>query len=272
MFRNDIKPFYINSSVRDAGGSNEDFTITDTRETIDNAPKTVKLLNACIPFTWNNVTDTGGGGEELQFTDSVPTIYTVTVPAGNYSGGDALATAVATAMNGSGSPDTFTVTFDDNTYKLTFTTTGADMELNFTTVDDLASTLGFEAGSDYGPAASITSVNVVNVLGYLEMFICSDLVCGADNGVIPWTTSSPESDLCILARVPIRSCFGGIVDYIAQTELPMFPVTQSDFVQESLEPRTVPRSMRFYLRWPDNTQVDLNGATWTAELIFNFNE
>lgn len=271
MFRNDIKPFYINSSVRDAGGSNEDFTITDTRETIDNAPKTVKLLNACIPFTWNNVPDTGGGGSELQFTDSVPTVYTVTVPAGNYTG-TTLATAVAAAMNAAGSPDTFSVTFDSNTYKMTFTTTGADMELNFTTIDDMAETLGFDAGTDYGPAASITSVNVVNILGYLEMFICSDLVCGSDNGVIPWTTSSPVSDLCVLARVPIRACYGGVVDYVAQTELPAFPVTQSEFVAETLEPRTVARSMRFYLRWPDNTPVDLNGAVWTAELIFNFNE
>jgi hypothetical protein len=26
------------------------------------------------------------------------------------------------------------------------------------------------------------------------------------------------------------------------------------------------------LRWPDNSAVSLNGASWTAEILFDFNE
>jgi hypothetical protein len=267
MFVRDIKPIYINSAVRSTG-TNEDFTITDTGDTITNSPKTVKLINACIPYTWNNIQS---GSNDLTFEDSVPTQYTVQVPAGNYTG-TTLAAAVETAMNGAGSGDTFTVDFDTNTYKMTFTTTGADLLLDFSTSPDLAVILGFVSGSTYGPAASITSPNVVNIIEFLEMMICSDLVCGSDNGVIPWTPNPPVSDLCILARVPIRSCYGGIVDYVASPDSPYMPITQSEFSKAKEINGNNPGTIRFYLRWPDNSAVSLNGASWTAEILFDFNE
>lgn len=267
MFRFDRKPIYINSAVRSTG-TNEDFTITDTGDTITNSPKTVKLINAFIPYTWNNIQ---AGSNDLTFSDSVPTPYTVQIPAGNYTG-TTLAAAVALAMNGAGSGDVFTVTFDATTYKMTFATTGLSMSLDFATSPDLATLLGFISGVTYGPATPITSPNVVNIIEFLEMMICSDLVCGSDNGVIPWTPNPPVPDLCILARVPIRACYGGIVDYIASPEFPYMPVTQSEFSKAKELNGNNPGTIRFYLRWPDNTPVDLNGATWTAELIFDFNE
>jgi len=267
MFKLDRKPIYVNSAVRSTG-TNEDFTITDTGDTITNSPKTVKLINACIPYTWNNIET---GDNDLSFENAASAPFTVQVPEGNYTG-TTLASAVQTAMNGAGAGDTYTVSFDNTTYKMTFTTTGASMLLDFVTSPDLAVILGFVAGNTYGPAASITSPNVVNIIEFLEMMICSDLVCGSDNGVIPWTPSAPVSDLCILARIPIRACYGGIVDYVASSDSPYMPITQSEFSKAKEISGNNPGTIRFYLRWPDNSAVNLNGASWTAELVFDFNE
>jgi hypothetical protein len=266
MFKYDRKAMYINSTVR-SSGTNEDFTIITTGDTLDNVPKSVKLLNASIPHTWNNVQV---GSNNFTFIDHLLVSHTVVIPAGNYTG-TTLATAIQTAMNVPG-PDTYTVTFSATTFKMTFTTSGATMGLDFATSPGLATLLGFVAGTVYGPSASITSPNVVNIVKYLEIMICSDLVTGSDNGVIPLTPNAPILDLAILAAVPINACFGGLVCYSAHPELPFMPVTQSPFSKIPGPNDNEPQSVRFYLLWSDATPVDLNGASWTAEIVFDFNE
>lgn len=270
MFRNDKKTIYINSSAEfvDAGSTNEDFTITDTEETFDNAPKTVKLINACIPYTWYNVT--AAIGNAIRFFDSVPDQYDIIIPPGNYDG-TSLATAIQTAMNAAGSADVFTVTFSSEAAQFTFATTGVEMQLDFTIVGNMAVILGFEEAL-VGPGNPLVSTSTAKLLIDLELFVCSDLVAGSDNGVIPWNTSSPDNTLNILARVPIRSCFGGIVDYMASSDLPYYPITQSEFAKVKNPLDTSPRTVRFYLRWPSGVAFDLNGHYWTAELVFNMNE
>lgn len=279
MFRGDRKTIYINSSpaYRDPGGTSEDFTITDTQQTITNLPKTVKLVNACIPFSWFNVyyIDNGvvSANNHFEFSDGVDTLYTFDIDPGDYNG-TTLAAAIEDAMNATVSPDTFTVTFDATTFKFTFTSSNvAGLTLHFDGVaNNMATLLGFNpSGPDPTKAQIITSPNVAILLIDMEMFICSDLVCGADNGVIPWNTSNPDPDLCILARVPIRACFGTIVDYTAHPEIPFYPTTQSYFCKVKEQLDTSPRTMRFYLVWPSGVPVDLNGYNWTGELVFDFN-
>jgi hypothetical protein len=270
MFRADKKTIYINSSAEfvDAGGSNEDFTVTDTMETFKNTPKTVKLINACIPYTWYNVTV--AIGNSIRFFDSVPDQYDVVISPGNYDGA-ALAAAIQTAMNAAGSGDTFTVEFSSEASMFTFTTTGVDMQLDFTIVGNMATILGFSEVL-VGPGNPLVSTATAKLLIDLEFFICSDLVAGSDNGVIPWNTGTPDNTLNILARVPIRSCFGGIVDYTASAELPYYPITQSEFSKVKQPGDTTPRTVRFYLRWPSGEPFDLNGHYWTAEIVLDMNE
>jgi hypothetical protein len=280
MFRGDRKTIYVNSSpeFRDAGGTSEDFTITDTEQTITNLPKTVKLVNACIPFTWFNIYSIDQGettvaNNHFEFEDSADNPFSFDVTPGDYNG-TSLAAAIQAAMNATVSPDTFTVTFSTTSFKFTFHTSNvAGMTLKLDGIaNNMERPLGFDAaGPDPAKAQTIESPNVSNLLIDLEMFICSDLVCGAENGIIPWNTESPDPDLCILARVAVRSCFGAIMDYSAHPELPFYPVTQSFFskIKEPLD--TSPRTVRYYLRWPSGIPVDLNGYNWTGEIVFDFN-
>lgn len=265
MQSTDVKSIYVASASRTSGTA-ENFTITNV-PSFTNNPISAKILNACIPNTWYNV---NAPGNSLVFSDSVPTAYSVTITPGYYTGAT-LAAALQTAMNAVGSADAFTVTYSTTTYKTTFATTGANMTLDFTAVPNLAKQLGFVSGVIYGPLASITSVNTVNLILFTEIFICSDLVQGSDNGVIPWIAPSPPS-WGVFARIPVRSCFGEILDYRAATELPYFSVVQSTFAKTTDPNNDVPRSMRFSLKFPDNTDVLLNGYDWSMEILFNFND
>lgn len=266
MFVTDVKNVYINSTNRSAGTSN-DFTITNIPP-FENNPVTAKLVNACIPFTFYNIM---APGNTLTFIDSAATPHTVVIPPGNYTGAT-LATALALAMNGAGSPDTYTVTYDATTYLLTFNSTG-NLTLDFTTTPNMAKQLGFISGNLYGPALIITGVQMVNLLVATEIFICSDLVNGSDNGVIPWIPSpTPSGTGGIFARVPLMACFGSIIVYNASTELPYYSVVQSTFSKLMDPNNNVLRTMRFYLTFPDGTPVALNGFDWSCEVLFNFNE
>lgn len=264
MQTTDIKSVYVASASRTSGTA-ENFTIT-TIPSFTNNPISAKILNACIPNTWYNIT---AGGGDLIFSDSVPTQYTATITPGYYTGAT-LASALQTAMNAVGSPDSFTVAYSTTTYKMTFSTSGASMILDFTATPNLAKQLGFVSGVVYGPATPIVSVNTVNLVIFTEIFICSDLVQGSDNGVIPWIAPTPPS-WGVFARIPIRSCFGEILDYRAAPELPYFSVVQSNFAKTVEPNNNINRSMSFSLKFPDNTDVILNGYDWSMEILFDFN-
>ncbi len=263
MFRSDVKTVYINSDNRTAGTA-EDFTITNI-PSFNNNPISVKLINACVPMTWYNVV---AGSNTLTFVDSAASLWTITLPPGNYDGTTAAA-ALQTLMNAAGAVDSYTVAYDGTNYKLTFTSTG-NLTLDFTVAPNLAKFLGFVSGDVYGPALSITSPNMVNMLLTTEIFICSDLVFGTDNGVIPWTSSIPNYG--VLARIPLLACFGKIIVYTATGELPFYSIVQSEFSELQDPNNNIPRTMRFYLLFPDGTPINLNGFNWSAELLFNFND
>jgi hypothetical protein len=277
MFARDRKTIYVNSSPanRDPGGTSEDFEITDTGETFTNLPKTVKLVTATMPFTWYNIYNINGSqNNHFEFTDSADTLYTFDVPVNNYSG-PSMATTLQALMNAEASPDAFTVEFDTATFKFTFTSNNvAGFVLKFDgVVGSMAVPLGFSpTGPDPAKAQVITSITVSKMLIDTELFICSDLVCGSENGVIPWNTSPPDPDLCVLACIPLQACFGAYINYTASPEMPYYPVTQSRFAKVTSPGDNRPRTVRFYLRWPSGVPVDLNGYEWSAQLIFDFNE
>ena len=101
-----------------------------------------------------------------------------------------------------------------------------------------------------------------------EIFVCSDLVGGSDNGIIPWNDAALPSYLNqnqILASVPINKCYNTVLYYTSPDDVPFFPVVQSPF---SSGITTQP--LRMFLKFPSGIDVDLNGYHWTATLVFEF--
>jgi len=272
----DRKVIYINSQelYRDAGTTNEDFTITKNTQEFPVEPKSVKLVTATIPYTWSNVTS---DSNTFSVTEDGTGTDAFVIPEGNYSG-DQLAEVVQNLLNNSGVlTQTYTVVFDPQTLLYTFTTTPNGMQITFAATGSAALLLGFDVNSTTpGTAAtSVDSTSAAQILPDHEIFICSDLVKGSDNGVIPWGVQPLPGALDqnqILARVPLTGCYSGFIHYSAHTDLPYYICTQSKFCKVRSTTDTNLPSIRFFLAFPSGAVVDLNGYSWSAELVLDFNK
>lgn len=266
----DRKTIYINSTERDIGGSDDSFTITRVIQEFPYPPKSAKLVTAAIPYTWDNITF---DNNSFSIFETGTGTFDLTIPEGNYSGAQ-LATAVETAINTSGFfSQTYTVTYDSTTLKFTFTTAPLGMQIIFTEPGSAATLLGFMPGStNPGVAAtSVTSTVGAQILPDYEIFICSDLVQGSDNGVMKWFpsyTPTVSNQSQILARVPITAGFSTVLNYCAHPQLPFYSVTQSLFGQQYTT--GTPVSISFFLALPSGLPLSLNGYHWSAEIVLDF--
>ena len=100
------------------------------------------------------------------------------------------------------------------------------------------------------------------LLPFTEISICSNIVEGSDNGIISWSVN-PSEGSNILAIVPINTCFNGIVQWKSSSDLPFYNISQSRF-------NTATSEIRFALKFPDGSPVNLNGYDWSALLVIEF--
>lgn len=257
---------YINSLNRTTG-TNEDFYIN---ENLTNGPhfgppqvpSRVKLVRASIPYTWSNVTTSNN---KFSLTDGGGT-FAIVIPPGNYTG-TTLATAVNAAITAAGPLETYTVTYSTTTLKFTVSATG-NFQLNFTGADSAGNLLGF--GNVITPlGAAVTSTNVASILPDYEMFICSDLIGGSDNGAIRLEQAATSEQ--ILAIATINASFGGIVQYDPANDIPFYSCIQSPYSASYQNPGSQSASrIRLFLRWPSGNPISLSGAHWTCQLNFEF--
>jgi len=267
----DRKSVYVNSTWRTAG-TNEDFTITKLVQEFSQPPKSVKLVGASIPYTWQNITvnnntftitqSPGGASEDF------------VIPVGNYNPTE-LATLIQMMVSASVVlGQVYTVTYSSAMSAFTFTTVGPDSFQIIFSEPSAAMSLGFAPGSTNPsmPATSVSSTAAVQLLPDYEIFVCSDLVKGSDNGVMPWNPAlvlTPDDQPQILARVPVTGCHGGVIHFKPSDDLPYYGVTQSSFAR-SISAGT-PATIRFFLVLPSGNVLDLEGYPWTMELVFDFN-
>lgn len=261
-----LKELYINSSAayRDPGGSNEDFVITENGRHFGppQTPKRVKVARANIPYTWYNVTASNNVFQILEGVD----VFPVTIPVGNYDGAT-LVTALNTTIAAiGGMANLYTVTLSALTNRLSFTATG-NFQLNFNVANSAALLLGFTAASTTPVGTSAEAPNIIGLTPDYEIFICSDLVQGCDNGLVVWNTS-PPSNTQIIARVSVSSAYGTVLNY-SGLESPFFDMRASPYATAATSRATPapPRTMHFWLQFPSGLPVDLNGAHWSATLL-----
>ena len=266
-----LKQIYINSSApyRDVGGTNEDFIITENGRHFGPplAPKRVKLGCAAIPYTWYNVTSSNN---KFSVTDAGGT-FAITIPVGHYDG-PGLSSTISTQLNASGTPLTYTVLLSPTTYKLTISATG-NFSLNFSVANSADLLMGFVTNTITPAAATVTAPNMIGLLADSQIFICTDLISGADNGLITWTPApAAASNRHILAAVTVNGTFGSVLTSCGSDNVPFFDMRQSPYVAAAIS-RTEPpppRQMRFWLELPSGLPVSLNGSSWSMTLIFDF--
>lgn len=239
------KIIYINSQYKDSG-SNEDFTINDN--SFNSTIKKVRLLYAAIPYTWYNI---DGSNNRVDLIISTVT-FNISIPPGNYSAND-LAETLQKIFNDIHKDFIITV----NDLKFTISNT-IDFSLDFKIDNSLADRLGFN--KELTPLSkSHTSSKLAKIIDDYEIFICSNLISGIDNGNI-WLHPKPPTDDQILAVVPITGCFGSVIQYQPIEDI-MIPI-QQNFFQNS--------DIRFFLRFPSGFPIKLNNQFWTARILFEF--
>lgn len=102
----------------------------------------------------------------LDFSDTAPTTYAIQLDLKSYKTPHELARAIEAKMNGVGSVDSYTVTFDNTTGKFTFTSDGTTFQLLWNSGANTANTvgdlLGFTVAADDTGALTYTSDNAIS--------------------------------------------------------------------------------------------------------------
>ncbi|ARA72255.1 hypothetical protein BNJ_00443 [Kaumoebavirus] len=269
------KTIYINSSMR-SSGSDVDFTLRLQEDLLTKQPTTIRINNVRIPYTWYPISSTNN-----HFAVNISENFTldIVIVSQGYTP-SSLASALQTEINAKaqavGAADNFTVSYDPNLKKFTFTRAANYFQLVFNVSNSAAKILGFLAQS-YGSlttTSTITSDKIINFVPDKYVFVNCDLITGADSGVVVIDPSvSPPPVNSVLCAVPIQTGFGSVLSY--ENELmEEFNIDASAFVQAYVDAnrkkQPLARTIRFYLTLPSGNSIDLNGHTWEATLAFGF--
>ena len=258
----DRKTIYLSSKNRSTGTS-DNYTIVDTQERFVNTPQSVKAKTITIPVTWYNITE---ANNKFEFEGSGTGPHAIELSPGNYSGATLAAELqdAITAILGCGD---YTVVYDCSTGKFTIASKTEAFTIDFTIDDNMAELLGFEEVVT-AIVMSHTSTKVANIIIDTEIWVCTNLISGVDNGVLPWTENAPKTEKQgVLACVPVTACFGGIIHYTVPIEFPHYTITNSKFTNTG----TSPRELQLSLAFPSGAPISLNGHDWSMQVIFDFN-
>ena len=245
------KPIVINFSSKDRiSGSNSNFFSTPTDLGI-NKFDSVCMVAANIPKSYYNMPS----GRNIIYVDEPGNpARTLTIPAGNYTKNN-LVTTLNTVLN-TGAPVgwVYTVTYPVATvvdsFKLTFTVTGNGGTQPIFVILEASSPfrqLGFEPDSTNPFVAdSLQSTNAINLQFILRMFIKSNIVKDATDGILEEILS------------PGTIVSQGVI-YFQQYNYDMNTRAYNSFAVNSWS---------FQLVDGFNQQVDLNGVPWSFSLVF----
>jgi hypothetical protein len=239
-----------------------------------------KIIEAQIPFTYYvfnsvNTDNTSTNLSRWILTEAGAGAggpYFPKIAIGNYAGGDALATALTTALNAVSSG--YTVTYSSQTQKLTFTTTKINVtgfSFTFGTSTNSGNKnprlyIGFPGGVTSSVATTLISPNVILLSGANYVYVNSNALGNLTNMYLPQGAvnlgggnSGPQ-----MAKIPI-SCNSGEVSYWQD------PDPQKWFDVENLN---ILNQVDFYLSLGNTSgqiPLELNGISFSLKLAILVN-
>lgn len=232
---------YVDSSFRTTG-TNENFTITINSAI--NKVLQVEVVSAEIPYSFYTI---NANNNKLCFR-SGSTDYITTLPVGSYTVVrfvEILQTALNTTFGG------FTVTYDRENFKLTFTNASAfQLQISNTQgTSTLAPKIGLTSSSSV--VTNFTCQGAINIAGPKYILIKSDRLT-LPKITRPFLNNSQQS---ILYKIPVQ---GGPGDVIVEknyyTNLLKYGVRQSI------------KTIDFQLTDDQNNPLDLNGLSWSLTI------
>lgn len=196
------------------------------------------ITSASIPVSYYNVNN----NNNLIVYDTSSTVYRVTIPIGNYTVNQLVATLNSILTN-------FTVTYNDQTNKMMF----IHNSLNYTFRYEIGfystafELLGFSKYSQIS-VARVLSSNICCNLEPIRMFcICSNLPTGNMNNSNPLKQN-------ILCQIPVDQSKYGVVNYINPTRFKCNLYTN------------IINSVEIMIADQNSNMIDLNGVNWSITL------
>lgn len=244
------KPVVINFSSKDRiSGSNSNFFSSPIDLGV-NRFDSVCMVSIGIPKSYYNFPSSSN---TFTVRESAISTRTVTIPPGNYNK-NTIITALIAVLNTGGLGFTYNVTYPAYTavdsFKLTFTVSGnAGYQPSFIFQDRSSPfrQLGFDEGStNVFVADSLETTNAINLQYILRMFIKSNVVRDATDGIL--------EEVLSVGSFPSQS-----VIYWQQYN---YDMNTRAFNSDSSN------SWNFTLVDGFNQVVDLNGVPWSFSLVF----
>jgi len=227
---------YINSADR-ISGSIEDFSVF-IQDHLENVDKNISVESLAIPYSYYVV-----NGNNNTLLAGPTGVDTITLTQGNYTGSE-LSTELQTQLNAVLVP-TYTVSFDSNSGKFTYST-GDASEFQIITDTQNYKYLGFDKSStNSSSSGSLTSSNVIDVSGSQYIEVRTDLPIHSENN------SNLNRD--VLLRVYPNSEVFSTIFYQNNN-------AQVHFTSDKIQ------RVRFTLFDEFDNQMDLNGLNWSLTL------
>jgi len=162
--------------------------------------KFIELVSVELPFTFYPIRDIEN---IIYFDDSGGTPRTAIITPGSYSIKNFLV-ELKTEMEASGTSDTFTITKNDNTKRLTITNDAGVFELTTSNnTNAIWKIIGYDFGLvDLTGSASYEAPSIWNMSGRQHVYIVSDLTDSLNDDIIESSGQRP-----IIAKVPVSVSF-----------------------------------------------------------------
>lgn len=191
-----------------------------------------------------------GVNDNIRVGNSGGTWYTVSLTEGNYNITTFLV-ELKTQLDSTGI-GTFTCTYDDLTMRITIAcTSNYRLDYSLTTASKL-----FGLDEDTSLATSITMRDTVNLSSTERLYMVSKSISALDNPAYVYDGSIWRNSQAILS-IPIDVDHGDIISYTPESDNSSYRSYKSGVIN----------SIDIAIQDDDGVQVDLNGGTWTLELI-----
>tara|TARA_R100000734_G_C3310530_1_gene101310 strand:+ start:116 stop:1090 length:975 start_codon:yes stop_codon:yes gene_type:complete len=217
----------------------------------------VSCIGATIPYTFYNIRENVNNRIAVRLTEN-GLITNLDIPEGNYSS-TALLLKVKELFDGAAFTETINITYDRVSMKFSFTIVGGGSTafFDFTPVNNpypINVELGFPLTINQLTTNTL-SPNVADVNGSIHgLYIRSDIT---SNSIYDSESKSLSS---ILARIPIRVNFGGII----------FWDTSDGIGHKAQVDKQQIKTLRIRLTDDRNRLINLNGLNFSLTIMFDF--
>lgn len=191
-----------------------------------------------------------GVNDTIVVGDAVPAWSTVTLREGNYNITTFLA-ELKTQLDSS-AIGTFTCAYSELTMKITISCTN-NFQLDYS-LSTAAKLMGLN--SDTSLSTTATMQDTVNLTSTERLYMTSKSLSAFDNPSYIYNGSSFMNSRAILS-VPIDVDHGDVISYVPESDNSSYRSYQSGVIDE----------IDIAIQDDDGVNVDLNGGTWTLELI-----